>query len=104
MREEYSLDDLGSDDLAGTAPSGEEVDDHHALLAESGIELGLATQSRRRNVSFLRCVAVARERFAARDRANLRGEVVDAGRHVGGVFAGVMCVGVDVGGAVGESV
>ena len=42
MREEYSLDDLGSDDLAGTAPGGEEVDDHEALLAESGVEVGLA--------------------------------------------------------------
>ena len=37
-----SLDDLGSDDLAGTAPGGKEVDDHEALLAESGVEVGLA--------------------------------------------------------------
>ena len=36
------LDDLRSDDLAGTAPGGEEVDDHEALLAESGVEVGLA--------------------------------------------------------------
>ena len=87
MREEHLLDDLGSDDLAGTAPGGEEVNDHHAGLAEGGIEVGLAAQSRRREVSFLRCVAVARERMAARGGADLRGEVVDAGRHVGGVLA-----------------
>lgn len=37
-----SLDDLRSDDLAGTAPGGEEVNDHEALLAESGVEVGLA--------------------------------------------------------------
>lgn len=37
-----SLDDLRSDDLAGTAPGGEEVNDHEALLAESGVEFGLA--------------------------------------------------------------
>lgn len=36
------LDDLRSDDLAGTAPGGEEVNDHEALLAESGVEVGLA--------------------------------------------------------------
>lgn len=59
MREEYVLDDLGSDDLAGTAPGGEEVDDHDARLAESGVEFGLATQSRRREVSFL-CAALRR--------------------------------------------
>ena len=51
----YSLDDLGSDDLAGTAPGGEEVDDHHAGLVEGGIEVGLTTRSQRRYVSFLRC-------------------------------------------------
>jgi hypothetical protein len=56
VREEYVLDDLGSDDLAGTAPGGEEVDDHHAGLVKSGIEVGLATESRRQYVSFLRCV------------------------------------------------
>ena len=36
------LDDLRSDDLARTAPGGEEVNDHKALLAESGVEVGLA--------------------------------------------------------------
>ena len=36
------LDDLRSDDLAGTAPGSEEVNDHEALLAESGVEVGLA--------------------------------------------------------------
>ena len=41
-RRKNSLDDLRSDDLAGTAPGGEEVDDHEALLAESGVEVGLA--------------------------------------------------------------
>jgi hypothetical protein len=55
VREGYVLDDLRSDDLAGTAPGGEEVDDHHAGLVEGGIEVGLTTQSRRRDVSFLRC-------------------------------------------------
>jgi hypothetical protein len=54
VREEYVLDDLRSDDLARTAPGGEEVDDHHARLAEGGIEVGLTTPSRRRDVSFLR--------------------------------------------------
>ena len=49
------LDDLRSDDLAGTAPGGEEVDDHHAGLVEGGIEVGLTTRSRRQYVSFLRC-------------------------------------------------
>jgi hypothetical protein len=68
------LDDLRSDDLARTAPGGEEVDDHHARLAEGGIEVGL------------------------------RGKVVDTGRHVGGVLAGECCVVGDVGCAVGESV
>jgi hypothetical protein len=68
------LDDLGSDDLAGTAPGGEEVDDHHAGLVEGGIEVGLG------------------------------GEVVDTGRHVGGVLAGLGCEVVGVCGAVGESV
>jgi hypothetical protein len=56
VREGYVLDDLGSDDLAGTAPGGEEVDDHHAGLVKGGIEVGLTTQSRRQDVSFLRCV------------------------------------------------
>jgi hypothetical protein len=56
VREGYLLDDLRSDDLAGTAPGGEEVDDHHAGLVEGGIEVGLTTQSRRREVSFLRCI------------------------------------------------
>lgn len=42
MDERNSLDDLRSDDLAGTAPGGEEVNDHEALLAESGVEVGLA--------------------------------------------------------------
>lgn len=41
-RRKNSLDDLRSDDLAGTAPGGEEVNDHEALLAESGVEVGLA--------------------------------------------------------------
>ena len=68
------LDDLRSDDLAGTAPGGEEVDDHHAGLVEGGIEVGLG------------------------------GEVVNTGRHVGRVLAGLVCVVVEVGGAVGESV
>jgi len=68
------FDNLGSDDLAGTAPGGEEVDDHHAGLVEGGIEVGL------------------------------RGEVVDTGRHVGRVLAGLECVVVCVCGAVGESV
>ena len=68
------LDDLGSDDLAGTAPGGEEVDDHHAGLVEGGIEVGL------------------------------RGEVVDTGRHVGGVLTGLGCEVVVGCGAVGESV
>lgn len=49
-REGNVLDDLRSDDLAGTAPGGEEVDDHEALLAESGIEVGLAIN--RKRVSF----------------------------------------------------
>jgi hypothetical protein len=44
LEERNSLDDLGSDDLAGTAPGGEEVDDHEALLAESGVEVGLAVK------------------------------------------------------------
>lgn len=48
------LDDLRSDDLAGTAPGGEEVDDHHAGLVEGGIEVGLTTRSQRQYVSFLR--------------------------------------------------
>jgi hypothetical protein len=56
VREGYLLDDLRSDDLTGTAPGGEEVDDHHAGLVEGGIEVGLTTQSRRREVSFLRCI------------------------------------------------
>jgi hypothetical protein len=47
---------------------------------------------------------VARERLVARDEADLRGEVVDTGRHVGGVLAGVLCGVVEVGCAVGESV
>ena len=68
------LDDLRSDDLAGTAPGGEEVDDHHAGLVEGGIEVGL------------------------------RGEVVDTGRHVGGVLTGLGCEVVVGCGAVGESV
>ena len=38
-----SLDDLRGDGLAGTAPGGEEVDDHQgAGLSASGIEVGLA--------------------------------------------------------------
>jgi hypothetical protein len=107
VREEYVLDNLGSDDLAGTAPGGEEVDDHHAGLVEGGIEVGLTTQSRRHYVSFLRCAdsdGVARERLWARDKLDLRGEVVDTGRHVGRVLAGLECVVVCVCGAVGESV
>ena len=48
MREEYVLDDLRSDDLARTAPGGEEVDDHHARLAEGGIEVGLTTVAKTR--------------------------------------------------------
>lgn len=38
-----SLDDLRGDGLAGTAPGGEEVDDHQgAGLGASGIKVGLA--------------------------------------------------------------
>lgn len=41
-----SLDDLRGDGLAGTAPGGEEVDDHQgAGLSASGIEVGLAVVS-----------------------------------------------------------
>lgn len=40
-----SLDDLRGDGLAGTAPGGEEVDDHQgAGLSASGIEVGLAVE------------------------------------------------------------
>jgi hypothetical protein len=62
------LDDLRSDDLAGTAPGGEEVNDHEALLAESGVEVGLAVN----HVQSVFCVfhskreAVARAGWRAR--------------------------------------
>lgn len=48
------LDDLRSDDLAGTAPGGEEVNDHKALLSKSGVEVGLAINHEEVQVSFLR--------------------------------------------------
>lgn len=39
------LDDLRGDGLAGTAPGGEEVDDHQgAGLSASGIEVGLSLE------------------------------------------------------------
>ena len=42
--------------------------------------------------------------MGARDGADLRGEVVDTGRHVGGVLTGLGCEVVVGCGAVGESV
>lgn len=43
---EDSLDDLRGDGLAGTAPGGEEVDDHQgAGLSASGVEVGLAVMA-----------------------------------------------------------
>ena len=43
---ENSLDDLRGDGLAGTAPGGEEVDDHEgAGLSTSRVEVGLAVES-----------------------------------------------------------
>ena len=93
------LDDLGSDDLAGTAPGGEEVNDHEALLAESGVEVGLAVN----HVESVFCPFRAQGRRAkcGRARIDLRGEVVNAGggRHGSGevAFGGVV---VEVGGVV----
>jgi hypothetical protein len=41
-----SLDDLRGDGLAGTAPGGEEVDDHQSAgLSTSRVEVGLAVRS-----------------------------------------------------------
>ena len=55
-----SLDDLRSDDLAGTAPGGKEVNDHEAFLAESGVEVGLAVNRVESVFCALRCVLRAR--------------------------------------------
>ena len=70
------LDDLRSDDLAGTAPGGEEVNDHEALLAESGVEVGLAVN----HVESVFCLVRARGwRKCGRARTcscDLRGEVM----------------------------
>lgn len=90
------LDDLRSDDLAGTAPGGEEVNDHEALLAESGVEVGLAVN----HVESVFCPSRAQGwRKCGRARIcsyDLRGEVVNAGRHGGGgrevAFGGVVDV------------
>lgn len=93
------LDDLRSDDLAGTAPGREEVNDHEALLAESGVEVGLAVN----HVESVFCPFRAQGWRAKCGRAHidLRGEVVDAGggRHGSGevAFGGVV---VDVGDVV----
>ena len=43
---EDSLDDLRGDGLAGTAPGGEEIDDHQSAgLSTSRVEVGLAMES-----------------------------------------------------------
>ena len=101
------LDDLRSDDLAGTAPGGEEVNDHEALLAESGVEVGLAVN----HVESVFCLVRARGwRKCGRARTcscDLRGEVMNAGGHGGGgreVAFGVVVVGVEVGGVVSSGV
>ena len=47
-----SLDDLGGNGLARTAPGGEEINDHQAAsLGASGIKVGLAV--RRKNCQSL---------------------------------------------------
>ena len=84
------LDDLRSDDLAGTAPGSEEVNDHEALLAESGVEVGLAVSRIESVFSCFSRARLARECKRARMcRVDLRSEVVDAGsgRHGGGEVA-----------------
>ena len=40
-RKRYSLDDLGRDDLAGTTPDGETIQDHQRVLLKCLIELRL---------------------------------------------------------------
>jgi hypothetical protein len=59
------LDDLGSDDLAWTAPRRKEIHYHKARLAESGIEVLLAIVAKEREsvicASAIRgCAQVAR--------------------------------------------
>lgn len=104
------LDDLRSDDLAGTAPGGEEVNDHEALLAESGVEVGLAVN----HVGSVFCLVRARARGwrkcgrARTCSCDLRGEVVNAGGHGGGgregAFGVVVVVDVEVGDVVSAGV
>lgn len=101
------LDDLRSDDLAGTAPGGEEVNDHKALLSKSGVEVGLAIDHEEVQVSFLRFLVFleAGRKASAHGRANSRGQVVDAGggRHGSGEVAFVGDVVGESGGAGCES-
>lgn len=83
------LDDLRRDDLAGPAPGGEEVDDHQALLAEGGVEVGLAVWESETSAI---CHPACRVRFflwraagaraqssrARAEEGDSRGQVVDA--------------------------
>lgn len=91
-RRGYSLDDLGGDDLAGTAPRREAVEDDELRLLQGGVPVGLAVRQTSISCSSKLYMYVTSEALGRRtDRwesggcwgRGVRREVVHA-RHLGG--------------------